>query len=81
MKKLIFGGLLFAAGALGAAILISAGIVSTWNPVGIDPGFFKESWLTAIYGLKALVPFILFCLMSIVGLALCVFEAFRKDSE
>ncbi|MCL2495703.1 MAG: hypothetical protein FWE98_08665 [Oscillospiraceae bacterium] len=81
MKKLVLGSLLFALGMLGVIAMIVAGIVTTWNPVGVDPGFFKESWFTAIYGLKALIPFTLFCLMSIVGLAFCVREAYRENSR
>ena len=73
MKKMIFGGLLFAMGMFGV-------IAMTTAVVGTEYGW-AQGWINAIIENKALGPFILFGLLSFTGLAICAREAFRKENR
>jgi len=79
MKKLIFGGLLFIMGTLGVIAMIAAGInAGPWG-FHFSGGGYIEGWFAAILGMRALAPFIVFCLIGAAGLALCVFAVLRED--
>jgi len=71
-KRFIFGCLLFALGMLGVIAMLTAAILT-----------FRESgwvnyWDFIIYERGVLAPFILFCLMSIAGLAIIVAKPIKK---
>ena len=79
MKRLIFGGLLFALGSLGVIAMLAVSINPGMSASFAYNSFLTEGWFAIILTARALVPFILFCLMGITGLALCAMEAFRKE--
>jgi len=82
MKKMAFGGLLFAAGALGVIALIAAAIISPLNPWSYNTGWrYYEGWFAVILGMRALAPFIIFCLTGLAGTAICAREAFRGAAK
>lgn len=78
MKKLIFGGLLFVMGTIGVIAMVVAGIAQgPWGYHGST--FVIEGWFAAILGMRALAPFVVFCLMSALGCLLCAFVVFGKE--
>jgi hypothetical protein len=73
MKKMIFGGLLFIVGMYGVTSLLV-------SVVGTEYGW-SRGWVDSIIMNEALGPFILFGIMSFIGLVFCIREAFRKDNR
>lgn len=78
MKRFALGGLLFLGGLMGIIELISSAVLypnGPWTYMGI------EGWFAVILGMKLLIPFIIFCLITVAGLALCIYESYRKNSK
>jgi len=73
MKRMFAGGLLFISGFIGVFALVILSVFKPWNYNGIDgfSGFLLgtgTSWF-----------FTLFCLMAVLGLVICLIEAYRKS--
>ena len=75
MKKTHFGMMLFLVGSVGYLIMslylsanqcIYKGMTGTY---------------AALLGNELLVPYVLFCAMGIVGLAICVYETFFRKNK
>lgn len=72
MKKMIFGGLLFFGGLLGVISLVVMTAFQPWNYNGI-----MGLW-GALLGTGTISAFILFAIMGLVGMTICVYEAYVR---
>jgi uncharacterized membrane protein len=73
LKKMILGGLLFFGGLLGVIALVVMTAFSPWSYNGIG-----GLW-GALLGTETMFPFILFSIMGLVGIAICVYEAYIRE--
>ncbi len=70
LKKMIFGGLLFFGGLNGVIALMFASVFNPWEYNGID------GLIGFLLGTRNMFIFILFCVMNLIGTAICVYEAY-----
>lgn len=73
MKKMIFGILVASIGLIYSAFCFVYVAMNPWNYNGID------GLLGSFLGTKMLIPFIIAVIVMCVGVAICAFEAYRKD--
>lgn len=72
LKKMFFGGMLFVNGFIGVLIMVCISIYNQWDYNGITglKGF--------LLGTQTMQFFILCCLISIIGILICVSEIYGK---
>jgi len=73
MKKLLFGISLLLSGMAGIIALTASTIVCPLIPWSYNN---IEGWLAVIMGMGLLVPFVSFILVAVVGLLICIREAY-----
>jgi len=70
MKKMFLGGLCFMGGLMGSVALMIAASLKLWDYQGIT------GWIGSLLGMRILLPFLVFSVLSLVGLIICVKEAY-----
>ncbi len=70
MKKMFLGGLCFMGGLMGSTGLMIATSLNPWDYQGIT------GWIGSLLGMKMVLPFLVFSILSLVGLIICVKEAY-----
>lgn len=75
MKRFILGAMLFVSGFAGVLLLVCISIFEPciYNGIGGFRGFLLST--------DTEMFFVLFCILSILGIALCSIEAYRKSSN
>ena len=74
MKRMILGAMLFICGFAGVLLLVCISIFKPWTYNGI------EGFRGFLLGNDTEMFFVLFCILSVLGIALCSIEAYRKSS-
>lgn len=72
MKKMFFGALLLMCGIIGMLVFISLSVIHPWsydNYTGL---------LGFLLGTKTVWVFALFCIMFIIGITICFYEAYIR---
>ncbi len=75
MKKMILGFTLFVSGFFGALALIISTVLSPLNPRSYNG---IEGWRGIVLGMQLEAPLIISMVVSIVGLAICIFELLQN---
>lgn len=75
MKKFILGIMLFTSGFIGTLAFLITSIYNPWqfNDIGGFLGF--------LLGTNMLIPFIVFTIISLIGLYICVYESYLKGKK
>ena len=73
MKKMLFGICLLVSGMAGTIALTASTIVCPLIPWSYNN---IEGWLAVIMGMGLLVPFVSFILIAIIGVIICIREAY-----
>lgn len=72
MKKMFFGGVLILSGIIGILVFVTLAIVHPWDYNEIT------GLLGFLLGSKTIWAFEIFCIMYIVGIAICFYEAYIR---
>ncbi len=67
---MIFGGLLFCGGLIGVIALTIVAAFNPWDYSGIT------GLMGSLLGTGTISIFVLFCVMGLIGMAICVYEAY-----
>ena len=73
MKKIVFGGIMFLAGIISSAILLSGTMVTGF----IHNGEYSFAWSLSQY--KLTIPLNIFIVIAVVGFALCIWGLIEKE--
>jgi len=76
MKKMILGLTLFVIGFLSAVLIVVSTVLSPYGPFQYND---IEGWLGGVLTLNLTVPLIVCAVVSIIGLVIAVYEAYKKS--